>query len=112
MNVDNIRTTIESIRRSETFDQNTFDHDCGTPGCIVGHALVDAGFDLNDAAVGRGIMRNETSQWFGIDPDLVIELFNGYRDEEEMPITKEDAIAVLENLIETGKVDWRVAHEY
>ena len=104
MNVDNIRTTIESIRRSETFDQNTFDHDCGSPGCVVGHALIDAGFDLNDVA-----MRNEASQWFGIDPDLVIELFNGYRDEEEMPITKEDAIAVLENLIETGEVDWKVA---
>ena len=117
MHVDNIRKTIESLKASTTYDQQIYQKPCGTPGCIAGHAVIDAGFFLcpedEDCFNEEGSsyeIEYTASKWFGLEEDEAYKLFSMHpMIKYGKMATKEDAIAVLENLIETGKVDWGVA---
>ena len=117
MNVDNIRTTIESLRASTTYDQTEYNDDCGTPACIAGHAVIDAGLilktNLGYCYDVEGVVydiEEAAATWLGFGGQRVADLFSIYPLGEKT-VTKEDAIAVLENLIETGEVDWSICNE-
>ena len=38
--LDNVELLAQDLERSKTFDISTYAHDCGTPACIAGHAVV------------------------------------------------------------------------
>ena len=125
MNVDNIRKTIESLKASTTYDQTDFTNPCGTPACIAGHAAVNAGYTLrtNSYTVTNenGCIEwidNIASKWFGLK-DNSDESYQMFRcdplgkDEEQRALftTKEHAIAMLENFIKTGEINWNAINE-
>ena len=113
MNKANILKLADHIERldPEEFNQRVFAHDCGTPACIAGHALALAGRwgggvegSTEDHPVGLA------AKWLGIDKDTRALLFDsqprGYATNYP---TKEDAVATLRHLAETGDVVWRDA---
>ena len=120
MNIDNIRTTIESLKASTTYDQRAYinpSYICGTPGCIAGHAAIDAGYTFKPGrycCYHNGNARPVAAvaaEWFGIIPDSTETnlMFCGTPFEYGIgSIPKEFAIAMLENFIETGKVNWNI----
>ena len=118
MNIDNIRKTIESLKASTTYDQTDYNHICGTPACIAGHAIVDAGYIFSSPS---GIIINQNgdkaqlnkviSEWFGLSDAYLFDITRAAplgRDNqgEYIHVPKEYAIAMLEKLIRTGVVDW------
>ena len=111
MNIDNIRKTIESLKASKTFNQAHFLHSCGTPSCIAGHAAADAGISYKRVPGSNfnvaETIKTAAAVWFGIYPDSeeANKLFFTI-DPNDIVTTKEEAIAVLENFIETGRVEW------
>ena len=112
MNIDNIRKTIESLKASKTFDQAHFLHSCGTPACIAGHAAADAGISYKRVPSSNyfnvaATIKTAAAHWFGIYPDSkeADKLFFTISP-NNIATTKEEAIAVLENFIETGRVEW------
>ena len=117
MNIDNIRKTIESLRASTTYDQTEYNDDCGTPACIAGHAVIDAGLilktNLGYCYDVEGVVydiEEAAATWLGLKDECVVDLFYMYPLGGKT-VTKEDAIKVLENLIETGEVDWSICNE-
>jgi hypothetical protein len=38
--LDNVELLAQDLERSETFDIGIYSHDCGTPACIAGHAVM------------------------------------------------------------------------
>jgi hypothetical protein len=110
VNVQNTQRVIEAIRAEEiaTFNMchwNERRYGCGTAACIGGFAEMLLKTERDSK---REIPWSEVaSDFFGLDVLPGNNLF--FPSEVRMEnITTDDAIAVLNNLIETGKVDWRV----
>ena len=107
---------MESLRKSDTYDQNEWMHKCGTPACIFGHAAalndkVDV-FDLD--IVDEEYIQASGADYMGIANEFrIVESLSNPRPLRRMGIRRDpinrEAIKVLEILIETGKVNWRKA---
>ena len=111
MKVDNIRKTIESLKASNTYDQDKYYHNCGTPACIAGHAAIDSNSSFKYLVTGdvnTDELVDTACEWFGIKPLSYeeSELFGRVYLPDDSSPTKEDAVTMLENWIETGKIDW------
>ncbi len=129
MNVENIRKTIDAIRAEKIarFDMSNWcveKNHCGTAACIAGFAaLIDTDhvksprgdrwsfFAIGDSQIDANIRYvDEVAQDFlGLTTDQAHDLF--MPDILRVPlreVSAENAIKVLENLIETGDVDWFV----
>ena len=117
MNVENIRLVIETIRDEDNaFSMEDYGNPaCGTAACICGwanHLLwkqdpsMPVYYDSHISAgkfLGIDELRLESTLFFAFDADGA-----AYMDS----ITRDEAITTLENLIETGKVDWSHAKSY
>lgn len=125
MNIDHISLIARRIRKLEQGNSYQYDgarnpnfsmcfvnYKCGSPACIGGWVLAEMG--MSDPTIG-GI--NAIMEYFEIPRLLAIEIFGpetwgGKNREEEFgrglyeDISPARASAMLENLIETGKVDW------
>ena len=123
MNIDNIRKTIESLKASTTYDQADYNHPCGTPACIAGHAVVDAGYIFSSKT---GIVINKNGDkvlldkvaldWFGFSDPYLFDItrpgpLGKDSQGEYIHVPKEYAIAMLEKLIRTGVVDWNAINK-
>lgn len=119
--------TANAIEESDTFDQGVWAHECGTPGCIAGHAAQLAGYeivvkDVSDAGTTVKARVPDTILEYdipsaarvalGIDHATAEALFRSYDDEYATPWR---AAKVLRHLAATGNVEWDVdtgSHEY
>ena len=110
MNRDNIKKLIESLKVTETFHQGRWAHvNCGSPGCIGGHAAVLAGAtDLTASTCYFKGMIHKISYvgriWLDLDYDDMGDLFLNYPLDRDISV--QDAIATLQHLLDTGEVKW------
>lgn len=115
MNVENFRLLIDTISESDTYNQRIFSHTCEAPACIAGHAAVLAGYNLANESgyweYGHCYLDEESyyipkvaAEWLEINnPANAHWMFFSWCHDET---TKEAAIAMLENYVETEEVDW------
>ena len=129
MNIDLIRRVAARIRGLEHVDRSSeegkaegvraFDmagirYYCGTPACIAGHALAEAG---REEWTGDLWATEEARKVMGLTVEQKYRLFSpvgkdaDYRAgrEQEGYIGPEHAARCLERLVERGEVDWEGA---
>lgn len=119
MNKENINKLIEYLKEIEpqSFNMEVFAEKtsgaCGFKACVAGYAVMLKSPDLfhkcyyereeysfrTEALLFLGLTDNQAQQLF-IPSNYVIATS-----------TVQDAIAVLENLLETGEVDWNIHEE-
>ena len=107
MNIPLLKQVQEDIKVSLTYNQRIFVHDCGTPACIAGHIV--ARYYPNS----ESILRNCTPQTVSRYAKEAAQLENIQRDMlfagwplNQIPVTKDHAIAAIQSLIDTGEVAW------
>ena len=113
-NLENIDRVIAKIKDEQNyfnmcwFSQCTEEHPCGTAACIGGWAadimLRDRGEKPDDESI-ESVLTEDMADFFGIDEKNADELFfPAHKD--LLDITREEAIATLEDLKATDKVEW------
>ena len=116
MNKENLKRLIAVIEKSETFsmhsiewsnmfesDEGFGDHSCGTPACIVGHAIqIGSDYRCLDKFLDMSEMRSNAI----IAPSYDYAHYHA-KPGEAGYITKSHAVRMLKKLLETGKVDWK-----
>lgn len=86
---------------------------CGTPACLAGWAFYLSGGNFEEAELAGGVNYEKiAAEWLGLKYVstgtahlLEGRPFGHFKKKTANP-TIDDAIAVLENLLETGKVEW------
>jgi len=122
MNIEHIKILTETIKQAEEsesfFDDNgfnieSFTHSCGTASCIGGYAVALA----KDMDVRSGNLTGIAEDFEAVARDYLglsysegVDLFYPEHD-NWAEIDKNAAIKVLENLIETGVVDWSIVND-
>ena len=115
MNVENINKLIshmESIEDRE-YSQRTYTHDCGTPACIAGHAAhlsPEKTFRMMNKALAGNDIGLVAERWLDVSSYHALIMFKPY-PLGRYYVTKQDAINMLKNLIETGDVVWEKENE-
>ena len=121
MNIQNVNLLIAHLKNLEHkpnfndcdannhFNVNRYFSDCGTPCCIAGHAV----FLLSDLIckdINHELSYFTTAKFFlDINEDQAKRLFEP--DSEKLvwsSITPQHAAKTLQNLVNTGTVDWNV----
>ena len=112
-NINKLIDHLESIGDSE-YDQRRHTFECGSPACIAGHAVYLAKgkvYDVEDCHISL-----IAGNWLGIHMVTKQKMFcanpmelNRY-SKTDAPTTK-DAVRMLKNFLETGKVVWRKENE-
>ena len=118
MNVTNLKKTRDYIAaHPEDYDQSNWMHDCGTPACVAGYAVVACGGTLvpNDRCItSDGVMMRaddhaeellELTAYQG-DRMFISDPFGGQSRSIEMRPTVADALAMLDHAIKHGEVRW------
>ena len=104
---------MESIHEVE-YDQRVFVHDCGSPACLSGHShFLMKNENTDNKHYGLCINNGEFSKnnnWLGISIEQAFTMFTSEPIEHE-DVTKQDAINMLKNFLETGEVVWRKENE-
>ena len=103
MNVENVKKVRDKIAsHPEKYDQTVVVHDCGTPACIAGYA------SLMEDADRRTHHMDAAREFLGLSGVQASLLFSAipYEYPGFAPPTVDEALAVLDHLIETGKVRW------
>ena len=111
MNIENVNKLIDHLESIEDFeyDQETYTHGCGSPACVGGHAAylarIEGEIDIHlsmelIAQSYLGICNHDRERMFSPDP------LNQYKRRIKQDVTKQDAINMLKNFSETGKVVW------
>ena len=106
MKVNNIKEVRDEIAsKPENYNQTVVYNACGTPACIAGHAA--------HLATPPGGYQNINcwdfaKDFLGLTGEQATDLFSSfpYPRQHDAPATVDEALAVLDNLIETGKVRW------
>lgn len=75
---------------------------CDTVACIAGHAYIVSGIRTLDNDV-QDAVQDVAQDWLGLTDNQADRLFLPNRRDLR---TREDAIKVLERLLETGEVEW------
>jgi hypothetical protein len=126
-NEQNIRKVIEAIRDeanyfnmcswTSTYQKNVTYSDetnfCGSPSCIGGWVESIMAFETNrskDTELGSVSEDQKIADWIGMSKQECDELFfpsvNEIEGIDPYDATREQAIAHLEHIINTGEVDW------
>ena len=125
MNTDNIQALIETLESDHVdFDMDIYEHECGTPACIAGHAACmnpkydqvrDQGdWKYRDKETGVLVDAEiAASNFMQVPYSDCVTLFrttgywvNVHTDQERHEkITLDDAVQLLKNLLKTGEVD-------
>lgn len=112
MNKDRILELADHIEKSETYDQRTWFHTCGTPACIAGHAAM---LFAADKLLQMGHMKcpDIAQNELGLSWIKSQRLFDGSplgftEDEGFIKVSSAHAVKVLRHLAETGEVDWSI----
>ena len=109
MDTKNLKKLRDVIAESETFDQKClFHHECGTPGCVAGHAALLA---RGDAKFGGDIWRDkhimdDARTWLDLTPAQECVMFDAHPLDKYWT-EKGEVLTMLDRAIETGKVRWK-----
>lgn len=102
VNKANINKVIAAIRDEDNhFDMSEWTTDCGTAACIGGHCDAIGGYTIEPGDIGRG-----AAEWLGIKETQFYVLFYMADLAVDKVPNRLQAITTLENLRDTGKVDW------
>ena len=123
MNVENLKKVRDAIAQNPTtYDQRWYAHECGTPACIAGWAAslsLRDGETLNWGGIKRPDGRyanphTRAQQWLGLSPHDAGRMFDEHPvlsgGEFRVDPTVQEALAMLDRAIETGKVVWEERH--
>ena len=97
------RIDLEQVTKGKEF--------CGTPCCIAGHAIAEAGID-KAYEVRNKDFPNAAEVILDLTPDEANVMFDAtpIRDDDDYyecrESTREEALAMLDHAIETGEVKW------
>ena len=108
MNVKLLKQVQKDIKNSLTFDQRTYVHDCGTPACIAGH-IIARHYRASEAILQHCAafsLKTHARTAAGLDNHQADELFMGFPYSARQT-TKDEAIAAIQSLIDTGEVEWK-----
>ena len=115
MNKDNIRTLINVLKQSNTFDMSDYRHDCGSPACIAGHVQSIEAKKLvlhYEKLVQNFLGVSKEQTHLIVNPIFKYANYSAPKNPSDKGyITKGHAIRMLERLLETGKVDWKGTKE-
>lgn len=90
------------------YDARYPDNICGTPACIGGWAQAIRKQEQIESGEVRTVdFGTDADDWLGLTEDETEALFYPETDAEWKDITREQAIAHLEHIIETGEVNWK-----
>ena len=92
------------------FNMHSYTHNCGTPACIAGFAvmLAEKKSPNYKIKVADRQFSHMAGRFLGITIEqTAILFFPRHKKREE--ITPAEAAATLRNLAETGEVDWSIA---
>jgi hypothetical protein len=96
LNVTNFKKVRDSVAKSNNFTMNFYFNQCGIPCCIMGHA---SNLRKQDNYYG------ETRDFLNIGKDDFFYIALGEWSKKPIEqITKDDALAFLDKVIETGAV--------
>ena len=97
----NLKSFIQYFKTLEEsdYDQAVARHPCGSPACILGHGQE---FFKDEVPLKRGLRG-----CLGITTKQGDDLFHSHPFGLVFEPTLKDAIATLENLLETGNVEWK-----
>ena len=109
MNKTNILKLADHIERlePEEYDQRVFEHDCGTPACIAGHAALCSMRGWGTLFKYHPTPILSARKWLGLDSTQTSLLFAAFPLNVNANPTQQDAAATLRHLAETGEVVWR-----
>ena len=115
MKKENLKTLIDVLKKSNTFDMSTFYREkCGSPACIAGH-VKDIANELWHRSYGDSVKDflgiTEEQAEIIIKPEFKYANYKYTGASWEETITKSHAIRMLERLLETGLVDWKGTKE-
>lgn len=104
------------------FDMSYWLHttDCGTAGCIAGHAAILSGKYPTDGSYFETNAHDVSNDFLELTDEMSNHLFTPSSDTRGFSynlftyreITAPMAAAVVRHLAETGEVDWSVANDY
>ena len=110
MNVENMRKLRDTIAESETYDQGRFFHECGTPACLAGHAVMLSKAEAPVLADWKTApveyIVGYAAAWLGITGGQSISMFAG-EPCDDRSATKREALDMLNRAIKTGEIEWR-----
>ena len=118
MNTERILELADIIGASDTYDQRTISDGVDCPRCIMGHCIQAfypgglAGF-MADNPDGEASMWSTVDEMLGLTKVQSASAMGAYPtldphvDGVDGSPAREEAAAMLRNLAETGKVEWR-----
>jgi hypothetical protein len=117
MNKKNIKTLIAFLKKlpDRKFDMESTTKYCGTVGCIAGWSMA-LRRDIKAIPAHRSIFNafQDAGEWLGLTDKQTRALFNPYNYHSDCApedLSKAQAINVLKNLMETGRVAWNKKFE-
>ena len=112
MNVENINKLIDRLESIKDFEYEQISclHERGCPACVAGHAVILADNQENESAwyFVLGVAAKEYLEITREEADL---MFKCYPFGRNVTHKKQDAINMLKNFLEAGKVVWMKENE-
>ena len=119
-NINRCHELADTIEKSDSYYQDRYSNDCGTPACVAGQTVFQ--FDAKFLRFGvskpyyfRGkekegeleirVIEDEAAKLLGLNAQQADLLFDTMPIDEEP--TNQTAAKVLRHLANTGKVDWK-----
>ena len=118
VNSTNIKKVIKALGHAgDSYNQRKFRHECGSPSCIFGWAsyLSCQEKNLDFGNILQDDLHDIATSFMGLDDIQTRALYTGvpYKETHDRyphlnspKPTNEQAMGVLQYLIETGKVNW------
>lgn len=101
MNKDRLMKVREVVKTSPTFQMDRYAHDCGTPACVAGHAIVM--FHEGDIRVSQ--YKGTAQKLLGLSSDEADWLFLGMFSQKPLgEVKRREVIAAIDHLLAGGPV--------
>ena len=117
----------DAVAKSKTFNQERWYNECGTPGCIAGHAVACAeGWTVRDRGADLPLYDrfvpvdpsgyildwdDAGAEILDLDKETADSLFSEDPLSSERSVTRVEAVRAIENVIETGSPCWSEIQE-
>lgn len=102
MNKDRLMKVREVVAVSPTFQMDRYAHDCGTPACVAGHAIV---MFHEGELLPVSHYKGTAQELLGLSSDEADWLFLGMFSQKPLgEVTREAVIAAIDHLLAGGPV--------
>ena len=124
MNIEALKKARDCLAESKTYDQSNWTHPCGSPACVAGHIVAANGHEITKIPWGRVDVRCyvimggdarpidvAAAVIAGLEIGQAGQMFSGNPyvtscAEVQTPVTKEEALSMLDHAIEHDEVKW------